>query len=196
MPIITSAFFASLCCALIITLATAAAYAEPTTTTRAATPPSAPISSDPHSTTATYGDWVLVCQKVADEAGKESRLCEVSQSVQVQGQSGPIARLAISKGESAAGHVVTIVLPTNVLLTEGPNVAIDENDPAAMKLSWARCLPGGCFAEAALKDDVLAKWRAQSERGHLYFKDGLSRSVALPFSFRGLAPAFDALIQK
>lgn len=194
MPIITSAFLASLCGTLTIALA-AAAYAEPTTTTRAAMPPSAPISSDPHSTTATYGDWVLICQKVADEAGKGSRLCEVSQSVQVQGQSGPIARLAISKGESAAGHIVTIVLPTNVLLTEGPNVAIDENDPAALKLSWARCLPGGCFAEAALKDDVLATWRAQSERGNLYFKDGLGRSVTVPFSFRGLAPAFDALIK-
>ncbi|WP_273216655.1 invasion associated locus B family protein [Hyphomicrobium zavarzinii] len=192
MPKIISACLALMCGPLMIALAQSAAYAEPTPATRAATV-LAPVSSDPHATSATYGDWVLVCQKVADEAGTASRLCEVSQSVQVQGQSGPIARLAISKTKSPAANVLTIVLPTNVLLTEGPKVAIDESDPIAQNLIWARCLPGGCFAEVALKDDVLAKWRAQSERGRLDFKDGLGRSVAVPFSFRGLAPAYDAL---
>lgn len=44
-----------------------------------------------------------------------------------------------------------------------------------------------------MKDDLLQHWRAQTTQGQLRFKDSAGRDVALPFSFRGLAQALDAL---
>jgi invasion protein IalB len=70
-----------------ICLAEPAKQAAPATTAT----PDAPITG-PQATTATYGDWVLACQGGA--AGE--RMCEVSQSIQVQGQKAPIAQIGRS----------------------------------------------------------------------------------------------------
>lgn len=174
-----------------IGMAAIAQEAKPAVTSASATKPAAPAasaqSSDPQATSATYGDWVLVCQRTVESA----RLCEISQTVQVQGQSGPIAQIAISKG--AAVSNVTVVLPANITVATGPRLMIDEKDPTPVTLPWVRCLPGGCFATTALKPEVLAKWRLLEERGRLEFKDGVGRPIALPFSFRGIGVAYDAL---
>jgi len=157
-----------------------------------AQPPPA-IPADPQATSATYGDWVHVCQR---HAANGERLCEISQSIQVQGQPGPIAQLAVSAPKEASGVRLTAVLPANILLTEAPRVAVDEKDAEPVALAWQRCLPGGCFEDAALDAAVLAKWQALTERGRLEFKDGLGRTLVVPFSYRGFAQAFDALVKK
>ena len=113
------------------------------TTAPAATPP---ISNVPQSTSASYGDWVLVCQREPEPS--TVRLCEVSQSVQVQGQQQPIAQIAISKSKTPPAVNLTVVLPPNITLTSGPRVSVDEKDTQVVDLAWLRCLPGGCFASA------------------------------------------------
>ena len=157
----------------------------------AATPP---ISNVPQSTSASYGDWVLVCQREPEPS--TVRLCEVSQSVQVQGQQQPIAQIAISKSKTPPAVNLTVVLPPNIILTAGPRVLIDEKDTQPVDLTWQRCLPGGCFANAALKDEVLAKWRPLNDRGRLEFRDAAGRTIVVPFSFRGLGAAYDALAKE
>jgi invasion protein IalB len=137
---------------------------------------------------------VLVCQRESEES--KQRLCEVSQSVQVQGQQLPIAKLAVSKVKQPPATHLTVVLPPNITLKSGPRLAVDEKDTQAVELEWVRCLPGGCFANATLKDDVLAKWRALTDRGRLEFKDGVGRALVVPFSFRGLGAAYDALAKE
>jgi invasion protein IalB len=72
-------------------------------------------------------------------------------------------------------------------------VAADDKDPQPLELSWRRCVPGGCFAETELKDDVLKRYRAQTANGKMQFKDAAGREVPLPFSFRGLPQALDGL---
>lgn len=180
-------FIAMLCLVPLISNAQSPKQAAP----EPATPP---VSSTPQATSASYGDWVLVCQRTSEESAQ--RLCEVAQSVQVQGQPAPIARIAISKAKQPPATQLTVVLPSNITLTSGPRVAMDEKDTQAVELAWVRCLPGGCFANAVLKDDVLGKWRALDSRGRLEFKDGAGRALALPFSFRGLGAAYDALAKE
>jgi invasion protein IalB len=114
----------------------------------------------------------------------------------VQGQQLPIAKLAVSKVKQPPANQLTVVLPPNIMLKSGPRVGVDEKDTQAVELEWVRCLPGGCFANGELKDDVLAKWRVLSERGRLEFKDGAGRSLVVPFSFRGLEAAYDALAKE
>jgi invasion protein IalB len=149
----------------------------------------APVSSLPQTTTATFGDWVMRCNRI-DNGSTTS--CEVAQTLQVQGQ-GPIAEIAFGRppGKDTPMHVV-VVLPNNVTFAGPVQMSIDEKDKP-VELTYRRCLPAGCFADADGSDDILAKWRSQTGRGRLAFKDGTNRDIVLPFSFRGLAPALDAM---
>ena len=79
------------------------------------------------------------------------------------------------------------------MLFRSPRLAIDDKDTLPADLSWRRCLPGGCFADIEIKDDLLQRWRSQSAQGIIKFKDSAGRDVTLPFSFRGFAQALDAL---
>jgi len=150
----------------------------------------AKVSAEPNTTIASYGDWVLRCQRV-DTAGKTARVCEVAETIQVQGQAAPIAQLAIGRLSPGEPLRITIVVPPAV--TFPSSVRVDAKNGAPLNLEWRRCLPGGCFADAVLKDDVLARWRSLSDAGQLTFKDAAGQDVTLPLSFRGLAQALDAL---
>lgn len=151
------------------------------------------VSADPQATSATYGDWVLVCRRLGDG---QQRICEVSQRIQVQGQPGPIAQLAFAINGASQKLRLVVVLPNNITITTEPKVANGETGETEAKLAWLRCIPGGCFAEAVLADDVVKAWRNSADRGRIAFKDGLGREIAVPISFRGLAPALDALTQQ
>jgi invasion protein IalB len=160
----------------------------------ASPPAEAPVSADPQLTSASYGDWVLVCQKLAAAPGK---VCEISHAVQVQGQPAPITKLAVAKDKADRRWRLTVVLPTNVSLQKVPKIEPDEKDAAGgIDTTWVRCLPGACFATAALTEDVLKAWRGASARGRVTFQDGLGQDVALPFSMRGFAQALDALTKQ
>ena len=149
-----------------------------------------PVSSLPQNTTATFGDWVMRCSRI--DSGSTTN-CEVAQTLQVQGQ-GPIAEIAFGRppGNPSAGMRIVVVLPNNVTFAGPVQMSVDEKDKA-VDLTYRRCLPSGCFADTEARDDILVKWRAQTGRGRLAFKDGSNRDLTLPFSFRGLAQALDAM---
>lgn len=150
------------------------------------------VPSEPHSTSAAFGDWVLVCQRIEPITAK--RMCELSQSVQIQGQPGPAMQLSISKSPPPARDMrLTVLLPTNVSLKTAPKVSAEEGDKRSVQLGWLRCLVGGCFADAALGDEVLNRWRTLTDRGLVSFDDAAGRPIVLPFSYRGLAQSLDAL---
>lgn len=161
------------------------------------TPPAkpAPVGADPASTSATYGDWVLRCQRVG-EGDKTQRLCEVVQSIQVQGQQQPIAQIALGRVAASDPLKITVALPNNISLPGSVTMGMGEKDAAPTPLAWRRCLPGACIADAVPSGDVLKAYRAATEPGRLAFKDAAARDVALPFSFRGLAQALDALAKE
>jgi invasion protein IalB len=149
-----------------------------------------PVSADPTMTTAAFGDWLLRCVRTG-ESGRD-KLCEVLQSITVEGQSAPFAQVAIGRLQPKDPLRVTVVLPHNVTLGTPAQVQAGEGDPP-FGLTWQRCLPGGCFAEAVLADDVRTRWRAASRAGSMSFADGAGRRIGLPISFRGLSQALDAL---
>lgn len=152
----------------------------------------APVGPDPAATSATYGDWVLRCQRVGP-TDKTQRLCEVAQTIQVQGQQAPIAQVALGRVATADPLKITVALPANISLPGSVTLALSDKDPAPMPLIWRRCLPGACIADAALTGEQLKALRGASHAGRLTFKDAAGRDVALPLSFRGLAQALDAL---
>ena len=155
----------------------------------------APVPSEPGLTTASFGDWTLRCQRL-DANGQVGRVCEVSQTIQVQGQAAPIAQVAIGRLKSADPLRLTVVLPVNVAFPGAVQIATDEKNVKALDLLWRRCLPSGCFADNAVSDEALARWRSLSLPGRILFKDASERELTLPLSFRGLGQALDALAKE
>jgi len=154
----------------------------------------AALPAEPNVTTASYGDWVLRCQR-AVEAGKVIRLCEVAEIIQVQGQTAPVAQIAIGRPARGEPWRITAVLPPAVAFPSTVKVG-HEKDGTITELDWRRCLPGGCFADAHVKDDGLKRLRGLTGTGTLTFKDATGRDVALSLSFRGLAQALDGLAKE
>lgn len=153
------------------------------------------VPAEPLMTTATFGDWQMRCQRVAD-AGKTRKLCEISQSMQVQGQTAPIAQVAIGRVQAGDPLLMTVVLPTDISFPSSVRIMANEKDTQPFEVSWRRCVPNRCIAETAVKDDVLKRWRALTESGRISFKDSAGRDLALPISFRGLPQALDALLRE
>lgn len=156
-------------------------------------PSSVEIAADPESTSASYGDWALVCRRLK---GAQKPTCQVTQQIQVQGQPGPIAQLAFARDGTSQKLRLVLVLPANVTIPTAPTVANGDANQHELKLAWLRCVPGGCLAEAVPADDIVKVWRRSSEGGRIAFRDGLGRDIAVPMSFRGLAPALDALMKQ
>jgi invasion protein IalB len=155
----------------------------------------APVSDEPAATTASYGDWVMRCQRTG-EGDKAVRICEAAQTVQVQGQAAPIAQIGIGRLSPGEPMRITVVLPPNIALPSIVHIAADEKDESGIDLTWRRCLPGSCIADANFDPETIKDWRGRSVAGKLTFKDATGRVLTIPFSFRGLAQSLDALAKE
>jgi invasion protein IalB len=151
------------------------------------------VGTTPERTTASFGDWVMRCETIAERA---QSVCEVALVMTLQGQPNPVAQVAIGRPTPGEGRRVTMVVPTNIAIGARPQVLLAKAGAAPIELVWQRCAPGACFASAPLADDTMSAISAQTEPGRIVFKDAADREVALPLSFRGLAQALAALAKE
>lgn len=191
---------------LIISAATTAAQApaprqgSPAPPAPAATAPAAPsaaaaqVPTEPSVTTASFGDWMLRCQRL--DAAKPGRVCEVALVLQAQGQQAPIAQIAIGRVANNEPLRVTAVMPVSITFPSSVQIILGEKDARPLDLPWRRCIPTGCFADAAPSDEMIKQWRKAGEAGRIQFRDAAGRDLALPLSTRGLDPALDALAKE
>jgi invasion protein IalB len=149
-----------------------------------------PASSDPAQTTATYGDWVLRCVRPE----KEAQVCEVVQSMVLQGQQQPVAQVAV--GYDKKDLRFTLLVPPAVSFSRGPTLGVAGASAPHFDLAWRRCLPTGCFADVGVGSELLKTLRGRTEPMQIDFKDAAEREVKLPLSMRGLVPALDALAKE
>jgi invasion protein IalB len=180
--------------AVLLALSSIAA-AQQSNSLRSSAPPAATPSQIelPQSTTATYGTWIVQCQSHAGPPAEKA--CDMAQVTQAQGSSSPFSRVAI--GEPLKGQAIKLVVQLPVNASFSSNVRIQTGDSdAGIAAPFARCIPGGCFAEFDLKEDVLKKFRGSSGNGKLTFADSTGHEVAVPLSFNGFAQAFDALARE
>lgn len=155
--------------------------------------PSQSAVATPERTTASFGDWVLRCEAVT---GSAKRFCEVVQIMTQQGETNPIAQVAIGKLAPNEGRRLTVVLPTNIAIGTKPLAAVAKAGTPSVELTWQRCKLGACYASALLTDEAISLFNSQSEPGHIVFKDAADRDVSLPLSFRGLPQALAALAKE
>lgn len=162
-----------------------------------AAPAKQAAESAPDVTTASYGDWQMTCRITNVGAGQPSRrICEVLQSVILQGQTAPFAQLGFGRMEPGSPLIFTAVVPASVSFPSDVRVAVDENDKQPLIAAWTRCLQNGCFASVAVSVDSLNRWRAREGGGRLMFKNGASQDLTMPISFKGLGRALDALAKE
>src|ERR1700719_3393693 len=124
------------------------------------------IDAEPNSTEASFGDWILRCQRLGNGA-ETQHLCEVAQQIRAQDQQNPVAELAIGRLKKTDPLRLTVVLPVNVTFSSVPSFAADGKLPDSLDLGWRKCLPGGCIADALMKDDVLHHWKSQTSDGRI-----------------------------
>jgi invasion protein IalB len=154
----------------------------------------AQANAEPETTTATYGAWVLRCQRRQDAEG---RVCEVDQGIVPQGQQNPVAQIGIGRPSPKDDLHVTALMPANVTFPSTPKISAGEKD-VGIELVWRRCLSGACVADAVMKEDTLRAWRGETadNAGHLIFTDAVGRQVNVQFSLRGFAQAMDAFAKE
>ncbi len=113
-----------------------------------------------------------------------------------QGQQNPIAQIGVGRLSPKDDLRITAILPTNITFQDGPRVIAYDKDPG-VDLTWRRCLPGGCIADATLKDEILRAWHAvAADTGRLFFTKASGQRVAIEFSFRGFGQAMDAFAKE
>jgi invasion protein IalB len=185
------------CAAAVLMLSSAASAQQPSRAgAPAASAPAPAVPSQielPQSTTATYGTWIVQCQSHAGPPAE--KVCDMTQVTQAQGSSSPFSRVAV--GQPIKGQAIKLVvqLPVNASFASNVRIQTGDTDPG-IAAPFARCVPGGCFAEFDLKEDVLKKLRGSSGNGKLTFADSTGHEVAVPISFNGFAQAFDALVRE
>ena len=154
-------------------------------------PAPAEVPAEPQRTTASFGDWVLRCEH-PDQAGRQ---CELAQAVTARGQT--VAQFAIGRPQRTEVLQMTVLVPSNVMFAALPRLtaATAGGEVPALEFTWRRCLPGGCLATAALRDDSVQRLRTQTEPARLLFQDGMGQNAALPFSPHGLTQGLAALLR-
>lgn len=152
-----------------------------------------PMPSDPAQTTASYGDWVLRCVRTGDK-GAGPRVCELVQTMVLQGQQQPVAQVAV--GYDRNELKMTLLVPPAVSFSRAPTLSVPGPTGPFFDLAWRRCLPNGCFADIAVAAELLKLLRSRGEPMQVTFKDAGERDASLPFSMRGLVPALDALAKE
>jgi invasion protein IalB len=148
--------------------------------------------AEPSSTSASYGDWIMRCQRLGEGADAE-RVCEVAQLIHAQDQQNPVAQVAIGRLKKTDPLHLTIVLPVNITLPTPPSLSLNGKDVDGLNFVWLKCLPGGCYANALLTDDVVRRWKDEKDARRITWNDGSGRESAVALSFNGLGSAIDAL---
>jgi invasion protein IalB len=162
-----------------------------------APPPQAePVQGDaPERSTATYANWVLVCETRAGPPPQKT--CEIVQVVQaqVQGKNTPFSRVIVV--HPVKGQPVKLLIQVPVSITASANVRIQtaDADPGVIA-PFARCVSAGCFADFDLKDDTLKRFRAASGNGKITYLDSGGHDIVVPLSFSGFNQAFEALAKE
>ena len=157
-------------------------------------PAIAPVPAEPGTTTASFGDWVLRCQARWRRRCRAARLRgrPGDAGARPEGTDRADRHRPFGARRAAARHFGVV---PDLSFPSSAQVVGDSTGPV-LELPWRRCLPGGCFADAVAKDDLLKRWRGATEPGRIVVKSASGRDVAIPLSFRGLAPALDALAKE
>ena len=138
----------------------------------------------PSAETFGFQDWLVRCQAVKEDVG-----CGMSQQILDQRARQPILQLHLARAPSGGGHQLVAVLPLGVSVPAG---IVLQAGHAKRNVAFTQCLPGGCVAPLAA-DTALIETLKSAKDGRVAVVDRAGKTVAVPFSLKGFAPAFEKM---
>jgi invasion protein IalB len=96
-------------------------------------------------------EWTKVCGK--DERAN-AEICYTTRDFETEKGQRIVAVALYDVKAKNAPKTLRILMPLGLLVPPGIRIAAEKSQPAAGR--YSACLPHGCFAEAAVKDDLVA----------------------------------------
>lgn len=144
----------------------------------------------PQATTATYRDWTLRCDHLAENPPRQ--VCEVVQAIRAQDGQAVLAQIVLGRPAPDLPVKLIVQLPAGVWLPA--NVALIAPSGETVTASFTRCLQL-CVADTDTDAALIDALKAATEPARLVFQDGNRRPIELPISLNGFTAAIGAAAQ-
>lgn len=131
-----------------------------------------------------YDAWLVRCQSANDKVG-----CGMTQKILDKRSRQAVLQLHLGRAPSGEGHQLVAVLPLGVSVPQGILIQIGESKRT---VAFTQCLPGGCVAPTPVDAAFLDVLKAGNE-GRVAVLDRNGKAVAVPFSLKGFAAAYDKM---
>jgi invasion protein IalB len=99
-----------------------------------------------------------------------AEVCDMAQVTQLQGKNIPFSRVSVAHPDKGQPVKLTVQVPVNASFATDVHIQTGDDDPGIIA-PFINCTPNGCFAEFALKDDMLKKLRSATSVGKFSFAD-------------------------
>ncbi len=137
-------------------------------------------------TSATFGfeNWLVRCQTTDGKSG-----CGMSQQILDQRARRPVLQLILAGVSNGEGYQLVVVLPLGVTVPPGAVIQVGE---LKRNVAFVQCLPAGCIAPLDADAELLDAMKT-TEEGRVGVVDRIGKTIAIPFSLKGFAPAFEKM---
>jgi len=143
------------------------------------------FAQDPTNTTATYGAWVVRC----DRRNKEPT-CEMLQTLAAQNRQQVIAQVAIGRLPKAETPRAVLQVPLGVDLTKPATLQLGEK--AQFQGRYFVCSANFCFSEIELPKTAADEIAVAKKASIRFFLQG--KDLTVPVSTEGMAAAFKVAV--
>lgn len=138
-------------------------------------------------TTATFGDWNMVCVTSPDTQDEE---CALVQSVIAEDQKNIGLAVSVLYTDNQRKRLIRVLAPLGVWLPHGLGLQVDGKTIAQMR--FERCLVNGCFAEIELLRNIEEEIKNGKTATFVIFKTP-EQGIGIPVSLRGFKDAIGQL---
>ena len=129
-------------------------------------------------------DWLKVCGE--DQAAKK-KVCYTTRDF-VSDENQPVIAVAVYDVQGEPQKVVRFLMPLGLLIQTGIRFSADQG--AAQPGRYAICFPNGCFAEGAVKDDIIAGFKKANSLS-VNVQNQFGQEVSFQVPMAGFGKAFD-----
>ena len=168
--------------------APAAAATKSASAAKSAATQSDPNKAEQPTDTKQFGDWILQCHPGATQSP-----CEMHELLADKKTGRPVFAMYIFYVPSRDRHVIQILLPLGLMLSNGAVLSTDTFTSPVLK--FVRCDMEGCYIQTgADNESINALARATRAEMHaVYAANGVK--LVLPFYLNGFSAAHSALVE-
>lgn len=128
--------------------------------------------------------WIKIC---GEDQNTKKKICYTTRDF-VSDQNQPVMAVAVYDVQGDPQKIVRFLMPLGFILAPGVRFTIDNGAPQPGK--FAVCFPNGCFAEVAIKDDIIAAMKKGTNMA-VSVQNQFGREVAFQVPLTDFGKGFD-----